>query len=432
MTNNYRIIEVNSAAHVREFLDLVDLIYDKDPNWVRPLDNDIEDVFNASKNESFINGEARRWIVADGGGKTVGRIGAFYNSEQAAIETQPTGGCGFFEAIDSQAVASLLFDTARDWLASKGMEAMDGPINFGDRANWWGLLVKGFEFQPLYCNPYNPAYYQSLFENYGFKNYFNQHTFLRKLEPGTMSDVVYGRIDRLKKEGQFTFAAMDRKRIDDYAEQFRTVYNGAWAKFTGVKPIDSAHAKTLINTMKPIIDTDLIYFAYHEGNPVGFFIMMPDLNRVIGKFHGRLGLIEKLRLLYTLKFRPVDRASGLIFGVLPEYQGKGIESGMMHAFEKTLMTKKKSYKTMELTWVGDFNPVMIRMCETFVMATKHKMHTTYRYLFDRDKEFKRCPSLRIPRAKPKVRPVAASASAASAASAEVAAPMTDSSSEATV
>lgn len=405
MNESYRIIEVSTKAHRREFLDLVDLIYKGNKYWVRPLDTDIEAVFDPAKNEMFNNGEACRWLVLDSGDQVVGRIGAFYNTEQAAIEEQPTGGCGFFESIDSNEVANLLFDTAKSWLETKGMQAMDGPINFGDRANWWGVLVKGFEFEPLYCNPYNPEYYQHLFEDYGFMNYFNQHTFLRPLIPGLLGEAVYNRIERLEKENLFTFSAIDKKRINDYAEQFRTVYNGAWAKFTGVKPIDSQHAKTLLETMKPIIDGDLMYFAYHEGEPVGFFIMMPDLNRIIGKFHGRFGKIQQLRLILELKLRPVNRAAGLIFGVLPEFQGKGIESGMMYAFERVLKSKKKSYKTMELTWVGDFNPVMIRMCENYVCATKLKMHATYRYLFDREKEFKRCPSLRLkPKRKPAEKP----------------------------
>ena len=70
---------------------------------------------------------------------------------------------------------------------------MDGPINFGDRDQWWGLLVKGFEFTPLYANPYNFEYYIKLFENYGFQNYFNQHTYLRELKAGQFSENVYGR-----------------------------------------------------------------------------------------------------------------------------------------------------------------------------------------------------------------------------------------------
>lgn len=58
-----------------------------------------------------------------------------------------------------------------------------------------------------------------------------------------------------------------------------------------------------------------------------------------------------------------------------------------------MMETQSRYKTLELAWIGDFNPVMNRMIETYVCATRHKIHTTYRYLFDRTKEFHRCPRL---------------------------------------
>ncbi|MFQ7387594.1 MAG: hypothetical protein ACLRM8_08745 [Alistipes sp.] len=177
-SDKYVLQEVVTPALEREWLDLPKKIYKGNRNWVCPLDQDITEVFDPARNELFADGEAVRWVVRNKAGEVVGRIAAFYNREKAAIEEQPTGGCGFFEAIDDQQVADMMFDASRMWLASRGMEAMDGPINFGQRRDWWGLLVEGYEFQPLYKNPYNPPYYKELFENYGFKNYFNQHSFI--------------------------------------------------------------------------------------------------------------------------------------------------------------------------------------------------------------------------------------------------------------
>ena len=121
------------------------------------------------------------------------------------------------------------------WLSSRGMEAMDGPINFGPRDSWWGLLVSGYEFQPLYENAYNPPYYKELFENYGFQNYFNQHTYLRRLEVGQLSDSVYERVKRLEESPGYCFKHISKKNLEQVAEDFRLVYNKAWALFSGVK-----------------------------------------------------------------------------------------------------------------------------------------------------------------------------------------------------
>ena len=160
----YTLQEVTTPALEREWLDFPKRIYKGNRNWVCPLDVDVREVFDPAKNELFADGEAIRWVARDARGELVGRIAAFYNREKASIEEQPTGGCGFFESIDDQQVADMMFDAARMWLASRGMEAMDGPINFGPRDTWWGLLVEGYEFQPLYANPYNPPYYKELFE----------------------------------------------------------------------------------------------------------------------------------------------------------------------------------------------------------------------------------------------------------------------------
>ena len=387
--------EVTAPADVREFLELPERIYAGNPYWVRPLDNDIEAVFDKSKNELFTDGEAIRWIARNEQGETVGRIAAFYNRPLAECNDQPTGGCGFFEAEDDSRLAAMLFDAAREWLAARGMEAMDGPINFGPRDSWWGLLVDGFEHQPLYGMPYNPPYYRHLFEEYGFMNYFNQFTYRRDLNVGQMNSSVYERVKRLEETPGYRFEHIDKRRLEQVAEEFRSIYNKAWALFTGVKTMDSAEALRLMNTLRPIIDEKLIYFAYFNDEPIGFFIMVPDLNRIIGKFHGRLTLWNKLRLMWRLKVTKVDRVFGLIFGVTPEYHGKGIEAGMMRAFEKMIADGKISYKSLELAWIGDFNPVMMRMVESYVCASKHKVHVTYRYLFDRSKEFHRCPRMGV-------------------------------------
>ena len=140
---------------------------------------------------------------------------------------------------------------------------------------------------------------------------------------------------RLKEEPRYRFEHMDKKRIDQYAEDFRTVYNQAWAGFSGVKPITREHARALLAKMRPIIDEKLMYFAYWDDAPIGFFLMVPDLNGVIGPLGGRFGLVQKLRFLWRLKVsRKARRIFAIIFGVVPDFQGKGIESGMIRTFEE--------------------------------------------------------------------------------------------------
>lgn len=394
--DNYRLEAVETPRQKKEFLDFPKKLYKGNRYWVCPFDGDIEARFDPEKNELFHDGDAIRWLARDAAGQVVGRIAAFYNRQLASLNDQPTGSCGFFESINDQKVADMLFDASRQWLAEHGMEAMDGPVNFGTRDEWWGLLVDGFELQPLYANPYNPPYYKELFENYGFQNYFNQYTYYRNLHAGEFNPTVYDRVKRLEETPGYRFNHINKKNLDQVADDFRLIYNKAWARFPGVRPMDEGHARKLMKTLKPIIDEKLIYFAYFNDEPIGFYIMVPDLNRIIGRFNGKMNTLNKIRLWAMLKFtRKADRVFGIVFGVTPEFQGKGIESGIIHAFEQQVARGEINYKTLELAWMGDFNPVMIRMVENYVCAQKLKTHVTYRYLFDREKPFTRCPRLSI-------------------------------------
>ena len=386
--------EVATSSEIKQWLHLDRKIYKDCPYWVCPLDDDIEKIFNPERNHLFEGGEAIRWIVLDDKGEAVGRIAAFYNREQAKV-TENMGCCGFFESIDNQEVANMLFDAAREWLTERGLEGMDGPVNFGSRDAWWGLLVEGYEHQPLFENPYHPPYYKELFENYGFQNYFNQNTYVWKIDDDDVNEVVYERVKRLMSTPGYRFAPIGKEDLYSAVEKVRTIYNKAWALFTGVQPMTAEEGRKMADTMRPIIDRNLIWFAYFNDEPIGFFIMVPDLNRLIGKYNGKFGIVNKLRMMWDLKVRKKsDRIFAIVFGITPEFQGKGVESGFMQAMlEGYIRTKKNQYRSVEFAWIGDFNPVMNRMVERYICARKHKMHTTYRYLFDRTKEFTRCPKV---------------------------------------
>ncbi len=386
----YTLTEVNTAEHARAFLQLPVDLYKNDPYWIRPLDKDVKAVFDPDKNKFFRHGKCIRWLLHDNG-QVIGRVAAFIDKKTANNNTQPTGGMGFFECINNQEAANMLFEACKNWLKEHGMEAMDGPINFGDRDRFWGLLVEGFMPQN-YGVPYNFPYYRSLFEQYGFKNYFEQYTYYRPINAYGMDPSIRNKAERLAKNPEYQFRCISKKSLDTYASDFRTVYNQAWAKHSGVKPISALHSQALLKSFKPILDERLMWFAYHDDEPIGFFLMVPEINQWVKYLNGKMDLIAKIKFWLLKKFKPCTTAFGLIFGVTPAYQGKGVEGGMIIAFEKIALARGFPYKDLEMNWIGDFNPSMMKLV-TQVGARVIKTHVTYRLLFDQEKPFERAKKL---------------------------------------
>lgn len=387
MENNFTLIEIKEKLDIKRFLDFPERLYYNDKSWIRPLDEDIEKVFNPQKNRLFKRGKAIRWILLNSEKEVIGKIAAFYEKKTANKNDQPTGGCGFFDCINDQLAANKLFDAAKKWLENEGMEAMDGPVNFGPRDHFWGCLHDGY-YEPVYKMPYNFQYYNELFENYGFKDFYKQYTFHLGLTPGNVEPVIYEKAIRLQRDPEFSFHFHDIKNPEKSALDFLEVFNAAWAKFPGVSSMRKAQAKAMFKAMQKILDPKLIIFGYYENKPISFFIMMPDLYQITRTFHGKFHLLNKLKLIFLLKVRKVcTRAIGLIFGVIPEFQGKGVAEGMIVFFENEVR-KGIRYTDLEMNWIGEFNPKMIKLVKQ-IGGKIRKTHITYRYLFDREKEFVR-------------------------------------------
>lgn len=377
---------------ISQFLAVPVQLHRDIPQWIRPLDKDIEDVFNPATNKLFRQGEACRWVLLNDG-QPVGRIAAFIDKKIVnKNNAQPTGGCGFFECINDQAAANQLFDAARNWLAAREMQAMDGPINFGDRDRWWGLLITGYDHEPNYGCNYNPPYYKQLFETYGFREYYQQYTYGRKVND-PVSDKIWAKAERVAKDPAYRFEHMDLKQIDRYAEDFRTVYNKAWGRHAGVAAMPAAQAKLIMAKLRPVIDPRIVWFGYYNNDPIAFFIMLPELNQVFKHVNGKLDLIGKLKFVWYRRIKGLKKMFGVAFGVVPEFQGKGVEGALVAASARLVQNNPRmSYTDFEMNWIGSFNPKMMHVAED-VGGRVHKVHATYRFLFNPDQEWVPMPSI---------------------------------------
>ncbi len=382
-----QIVLVNTPALAKEWLHFPIALYKNDTQYIRPLDKDIIDVFDTTKNKLYKTGECERWLLKNENGNYIARLAVFINKKYK--EKQATGGIGFFECIDDTRAAHFLFDEAKKWMQQRGMEAMDGPINFGERDRWWGLLVHGF-LEPLYCMNYNPPYYVQLFESYGFEVYYNQLCF--GLDTTAELDKKFVRIHGMYAKNQdFHVEHIKKNNLDKYAEDFCIIYNAAFAGHGGGKSLDIKQAKLMFAKMKPVIDEKICYYAYYKNSPIAMWISLPDLNQYFKHMHGKFGILEKLKFLYYKHTGYCKRFLGIVYGIVPEWQGKGTDAYLIVELAKEVQPTRR-YEKFEMQWIGDFNPKMVNLSKN-MGAEEVRRLSTYRYLFDRNIEFKRHPML---------------------------------------
>lgn len=379
--------EVQNENQKKEFLEFPARLYQHDKNYIRPLDKDIDEIFNPEKNKFFKTGECTRFLFKNKQDQTVGKVAVFVN--HLYEQNQPTGGIGFFDCINDQKTANFIFNHCKNWLQERGMEAMDGPINFGERDKFWGLLIEGFA-EPLYGMNYNSSYYKELFENYGFKIYFEQLCFSRPIF-ADVSRVFTVMHAKHKQNPNISARPMTKNNLEKFAKDFTEIYNKAWAAHGEGKCMEEAKTLKMFKTMKPIINEHISWFVYENEKPIAMWMNIPDTNQWFKYLHGKFGFLEKLKFLWVKKFKKNEKMVGLVFGVVPEWQRKGIEGYMI--WEGTQHLRKHTdFKVTEMQWIGDFNPKMIKIAENLDTTVTRKL-ATYRYLFDRNKEFERHPML---------------------------------------
>ena len=381
-----QLIEINDKTGVRLFHEVARIIYRDDPNWVAPLRMEIENTFSPDKNSSFKNGSAIRWVLADDNGRPIGRIAAFIDHNKAEKFDPPTGGVGFFECINDQDSANLLFDNAKEWLVEQGAQGMDGNINFGENMVNWGLLVEGFMPQ-AYGMPYNKDYYAGLFENYGFRDYFQQFSYHKDLtEPFPERMVKFA--SYLETRPGYHFEHFNLRNPAKHILDLTEILNETWSNYMeGFTPIETGEISQLLESAKAVIEEEFIWFAYKEEKPIGVVVSFPDVNQILKHFTGRLNFFQILKFLYLKRRKTITRFRVLLAGIIPEYQNSGAIAALFLQMLKTLK-KKPHYTEMELSWVADYNPRMRKIYEQ-IGGVQMKKHITYRYLFDRDRSFER-------------------------------------------
>ena len=319
-----RIVEVTTNTDIQAFYQLTADIYADDVNWTEPLQDDIEAVFNPQTNSLFSNGEAKRWLCIDDDGKVVGRIAAFYNSAHNAA-----GGIGFFECIADIAVSKLLFDTAVQWLTTMGCQQVEGPINFGEKDRYCGVLVKGFDRPALYLDNYNPLYYSALFSDYGFT--VKEEVLTLKI---ALASVPTDKIQRLSqvmiKAQGLHFKALDYANLASQAKDIHSIYCQAFSEDNRMKHLSADDIVDLLQRSAPVLESGLVWLAYKGETAIGWVACMNDLHQM-------------LRAEQALPTGGSHNLKGMAMAVLPQYQNTGVSVALVGQLANYLLEKQQPY-----------------------------------------------------------------------------------------
>lgn len=372
--------EINGRAELLGFIKFPWFVYRNDPYWVPPLISERLDFFDPKKNPYYDHSEVKLLMAYRDGsprfgeaGQPVGRLSVHENKPHVRHRREQIGFFGFFECIDDFGVAKALFDYGLGWLKSKGYHAVRGPANFSINGEY-SLLVDGFDSPPMILMTYNPAYYVTLIERYGFTKSQDMYAYCQKFREG-LPERVIKRADEVERNNpNFRVRKMDLRQFDREVKIVQRIYADAWDDNWGAVPFYEAEIMALGKELKLIIDPGLAFVAEFHGQPIGFSLSVPDFNQALKRANGRLFPLGLVKLL--LAKRRISRMRVLAMGVLKEYRHLGFDTVF---YRKTLQAgARKGYDLAEMSLINESNIPMNRVLQRLGA----RIYKTYR-MYDR-------------------------------------------------
>lgn len=367
-------IEVSPVRSSRDLDALIDLpwrIYRRHPNWAPPLKSDVRRMLDVEAHPFWEFAE-RELFLARRGSEVVGRIAAIVDHRHNERHGERAGVFGFFECDDDRQAAAVLFDAAEAWLRERGQTLVRGPYN--PSLNYEvGLLVEGFEHPSTLMMPYQPPYYQRLIEACGYEKEKDLLAFLltKSDRPSRRFDKM---ADRLRKQGLYHVRSADIRRYDEEIQLIKQLYNTCWSGEWNFVPMTDAEVDEMGRNMRRIVDPNLILFFYQGDEPVGICMVLPDVNPMLRRLNGRVGLLGPLKYLWHR--REICGLRGLIIGFKPEHLRKGLP---LLAFDRLnqILRHSPRYDYLELGWNLEDNRD-INNFDAEMGARQHKRIRIYR------------------------------------------------------
>jgi hypothetical protein len=308
--------QVEMGGNLSEFLDVVKTIYEGDPNYIRPLDQDLKDRLNPKKNPFFEHGDGVLF-TAHKGNRCVGRISASIDREHLDRHKDDTGFWGFLDTVDDIEVVKALLARAEAWLRDKGMKRAQGPMSLSINEEM-GCLIEGFDTPPVIMMPHHRAYQSALIEKAGYEKLKDVYAW--KYTVGELNARTKRAHEEVKAMPEVTSRQMSMKDIERDTNIVLDVFNDAWSDNWGFVPLTRAEVRKTAADFKLILAPEITRIAFIDGEPAAVALTIPNVNEMIKDLNGKLFPFGLPKLLYRLKVEGPRSARLIILGIRKKYR----------------------------------------------------------------------------------------------------------------
>ena len=350
---------VRGLRDLRKFVDLPYRLHSNSPVWVPPLRLERYLFLSRRLNAFFKHGDAQLFL-AERDGVVVGRISAHYDDAFNAFHGNRWGMFGFLELADDPEVLPALLAAAEGWLRARGRDHMIGPMDFtiNDES---GVMIEGFEREPMVKQPWHPPYYAARCEQAGLAKAVDLLMWeLHISDRSKILPVIFKLAGEVEPRHGIRVRKMSRRSLRRDLDRFAEVYNAAWSENWGFAPYGKADLDQYAQEMQLVFDPHWFMVAETaEGETVAVAITAPDINQVLKRMNGRLLPLGWWHFLR--RRRIIDRVRVGFLGVKPEFQHTGVAAAMyVEHFDMATVTPQK---WGEMGWILETNRNMNRAME---------------------------------------------------------------------
>jgi GNAT superfamily N-acetyltransferase len=361
---------VETKKELMQFIKLPWKIYKDDPYWVAPLIMDRKHMLDKEHHPFYKHAEMEMYLAYKNG-ELAGRIAAIKNDLHNSTHNDKIGFFGFFECVNDTEVSQALFDTAKKWLKSKGLDAMRGPASPSSNDEW-GMLLEGFDDEPRILMPYNPKYYLDLCAAYGLTKIKDLHAYKISNSKILKSEKLARVAKIAAQRSGIEIKTLNMSDFKNELEKVKYVYNKAWAPNWGFVPMTPEELDAMAKDLKPLVNEKLVLFGYVKGELVGFALVMPDYNYVFKQMNGKFfpfGFIKFLQLRKKMNWSRI-----ITLGLIPEYQKRGLDA--VFYWEIVHRAEKEGIYYGEASWILEDNAMMNRGAEV-MQGELYKKYRVY-------------------------------------------------------